>query len=75
MEMMVSEQRKDMHPVTIGMMSPAFAKTNEESLNVSEDIVQLLLLATGITQKLGMRYMFLISILIIIIGDFGVAFG
>jgi len=62
MEMMISEQREDMDPVTIGMMSPVFAKTNEESLSVSEDIVQLLLLAMGIPQNLGMRYMFLISI-------------
>jgi len=39
MEMIVNEERKDMDPVTIGMMIPAFEKANEDSLNVSEDMV------------------------------------
>ena len=56
MEMIVNEERKDMDPVTIGMMIPVFVKRNEDSLNVSEDMAFFLTM-----QLLGIRNQILIA--------------
>jgi len=41
MEIIIIEDRKDMDPVTIAMMIPAFVKRND-SMSISSDIMMLL---------------------------------
>jgi hypothetical protein len=45
MEIIIIEDRKDMDPVTIGMIIPAFVKEND-SISVSSDIMLVFVMCT-----------------------------